>query len=108
MNRYKDEEFEVLHKYLRRYERAVLFYSKPFDDSHCPDAWGESEIEDRLKIRADILNKMFALHATNAELERFKEVNKRMVELTEQLCRSHQELQAKANLIERILDACHQ
>ena len=61
MDVYKNEDFEVLRKYLRRYEWDVIFYSKPFDDSHCPDAWGESKIEDRLNIRADILNKMFAL-----------------------------------------------
>ena len=58
MNGYKDEDFEVLRKYLKRYEWDVIFYSKPFDDSHCPDAWGESKIKDRLNIRADILNKM--------------------------------------------------
>lgn len=101
MNRYEEEDFDVLRKYLRRYERDVIFYSKPFDDSHCPDAWGESKIEDRLNIRADILNKMFALHATKAELKRFNEVNNRLMQLTEQLCRCHCELQGKVNLIHR-------
>ena len=101
MEAYKNEDFEVLRKYLRRYERDVIFYSKPFDDSHCPDAWGESKIKDRLNIRADILNKMFALHATEAELERFKEVNNRLMQLSERLCRCHRELQDKVNLIHR-------
>ena len=101
MNRYEEEDFDVLRKYLRRYERDVIFYSKPFDDSHCPDAWGGSKIENRLNIRADILNKMFAMHATEAELERFEEVNNRLMQLTEQLCRCHCELQGNVNLIHR-------
>lgn len=104
MNGYKDEDFEVLRKYLRKYEEDVAFYSKVFDNS--PNAWSELKIEGGLKTRADILNKMFALHATETEVERFKEVNKRLMQVTEQFCRCHRELQDKVNLIRRADGDC--
>lgn len=95
------KRFEVLQKYLRRYERDIIYYSKPFDNSYCTNSWGESQIDRKLSIRADILNRMFALHATDAELEKFEKVNSLLIDLTEQLCSNHRKLQRKVKLMHR-------
>lgn len=101
MNTDDKKKFEVLQKYLRQYEREIIFYSKPFDNSYCTNSWGEFQIDRKLSIRADILNKMFALHATDAELEKVEKVNNMLIDLTEQLCSNHHKLQRKVKLMHR-------
>ena len=77
------DNISQLRKRLQDCEDYILRIAKPFDGYW--DKATEEVIADHLGTRQWILNEMFEMHATEAEVRRFEVVNERLLALTKQL-----------------------
>ena len=66
------------------------------------------QVKDLLNDRHYILNKMFRLHVTEQEVERFREVNAHLLELTSEMFEEHLKILKflKENYFEEVTPAC--
>ncbi len=87
----KTNTIDHLRKRLLDCEDYILRIVKPFDGYW--DKATTEVIDDHLRTRQWILNEMFAMHATKAEVRRFEVVNERLLALTKQLNERHRTLQ---------------
>jgi len=90
MNTKEKAEVELLKQRLLICEKEIIRIGKPYNN-HCQiDDW--DRLFYLLKERAAFLNRMFHLHATEKELQRFHEVNNRLAQLTEDFHQRHMQL----------------
>ena len=80
-----------LRQKLQAVEKEILRIAKPFDG--LTDDASIELVRDHLEERAWILNRMFGLHVTEAEVRRFEEVNERLLRLTQDFNQRHRDLQ---------------
>lgn len=92
---------DALRKRLQALEKDILRIAKPFDG--LLDDASIKVVRNHLEDRAWILNQMFAQHVTDAEVRRFEEVNRRLLQLTLNFNQRHRELQQQMASI-RMLD----
>ena len=64
-----------------------------------PSEEREELVLDHLSMRCWILNRMFALHVTDAEMHRFEEVNKHLFQLSREIRQWHQALQEQMSVL---------
>lgn len=91
---------DTLRQMLAQCEDEIMRLAK--DGGHCY-YWPrdcEEDVREELSTRAVILNHMFALHCTPAEVRRFEEVNTALLKLEEQQKEWHQQLQEKFSAIQ--------
>ena len=86
-----ENDTDALRERLQAIEKDILRIAKPFDG--LLDDASIKVVHDHLENRAWILNRMFGLHVTEAEVRRFEEVNERLTQLTQDFNHRHQELQ---------------
>lgn len=89
----------TLRQMLAQCENEIMRLAK--DGGHCY-YWPqdcEEDVREELGTRAVILNHMFALHCTPAEVRRFAEVNAALLKLEQQLKEWHNQLQEKFSAI---------
>ena len=90
MNTKEKAEVELLKQRLLICEKEIIRIGKPYNN-HCQvDDW--DRLFYLLKERAAFLNRMFYLHATEKEQQRFHEVNNRLAQLTENFHQRHTQL----------------
>ena len=94
----KETNAENLRQQLVACEESVIQQSKYDGILIEPD--DETELCRLLETRCDILNRMFAIHATDAELNRFKYVNDRLLQLTHNFNERHLHLQQQISVIQ--------
>ena len=90
---------DTLRQMLAQCEDEIMRLAK--DGGHCY-YWPqdcEEDVREELGTRAVILNHMFALHCTPAEVRRFEEVNAALLKLEQQLKEWHNQLQEKFSAI---------
>ena len=87
----------VLRRRLQAVEEEIIRIAKPFD--HIMNDAEEELVCEHLSTRSYILNRMFELHATEAEIHRFEEVNERLLNLTKEFYKRHQQLQQQLSSI---------
>ena len=90
-------DIDVLRRRLHAVEEEILRIAKPFD--HIMNDVEEELVCEHLSTRSYILNRMFELHATEAEIHRFEEVNERLFNLTKDFNKRHQDLQQQLSSI---------
>lgn len=92
-----ENKIDVLRRRLHAVEEEILRIAKPFD--HIMNDAEEELVCEHLSTRSYILNRMFDLHATEAEIHRFEEVNERLFNLTKDFNKRHQDLQQQLSSI---------
>ena len=90
-------DIDFLRRRLHAVEEEILRIAKPFD--HIMSDAEEEQVCEHLSTRSYILNRMFELHATEAEVQRFEEVNERLFNLTKEFNKRHQQLQQQLSSI---------
>ena len=90
-------DIDFLRRRLQAVEEEILRIAKPFD--HIMNDAEEELVCEHLSTRSYILNRMFELHATEAEVQRFEEVNERLFNLTKDFNKRHQQLQQQLSSI---------
>ena len=90
-------DISVLRRRLQAVEEEIIRIAKPFD--HIMSDAEEELVSEHLLTRSYILNRMFELHATEAEVQRFEEVNERLFNLTKDFNKRHQQLQQQLSSI---------
>lgn len=90
-------DIDVMCRRLQAVEEEIIRIAKPFD--HIMSDAEEELVREHLSTRSYILNRMFELHATEAEVQRFEEVNERLFNLTKEFNKRHQQLQQQLSSI---------
>jgi len=83
----------TLRKMLATTENEILRIAKPFDGDLDWDTHTEELLDRLLDERACILNRMFELHCTEAEVRRFEHVNKELLKMTNRFYEEQQQIQ---------------
>lgn len=94
---YEETNIDVLRHQLASCEDSILRQSKYDGLLICPD--DKEELCDFLENRCGILNRMFQLHAKDAEIHRFECVNEHLFNLTQEFNKWHLHLQEKMSSI---------
>lgn len=94
----EETDTDVLRQRLRSCEVEIIRLAKPFDGCR-PSEEREELVRVHLSTRCWILNRMFALHVTDAEVRRFEEVNKHLLQLSEKMCQRHRALQEQMSAL---------
>jgi len=95
----KQTNIAQLRSQLAAVEEQIIRYTQPFEgDADC----GKNMILRCLEERAAILNRMFELHCTEAEVHRFEHVNQRLLEVTNQF---HQDCQQLRQQLDQLPDS---
>ena len=84
-------DIDFLRRRLHAVEEEIIRIAKPFD--HIMNDAEEELVCEHLSTRSYILNRMFELHVTEAEVHRFEDVNERLFNLTKDFNKRHQDLQ---------------
>lgn len=90
---------DTLRKMLAATEKEILRMAKPFDGNLDWDSRTEELLDRLLDERACILNRMFALHCTEAEVRRFEHVNEALLKMTNRFYEEQQQLQRQLDLL---------
>ncbi len=90
---------DTLRKMLATTEKEILRMAKPFDGNLDWDSRTEEVLDRLLDERACILNRMFALHCTEAEVRRFEHVNEALLKMTNRFYEEQQQLQRQLDLL---------
>lgn len=80
-------------------EKEILRVAKPFDGDLDWDSRTEELLDRLLDERTCILNRMFALHCTEAEVRRFEHVNEALLKMTNRFYEEQQQLQRQLDLL---------
>lgn len=91
-----------LRSQLAAVEKQIIRYTQPFDGDVDESGYKKNQILRCLEERAAILNRMFELHCTEAEVRRFEYVNQRLLEITNQF---HQECQQLRQQLDQLPDS---
>lgn len=94
----EETDTDVLRQRLRLCEEEIIRLAKPFDGCR-PIEEREELVHDHLSMRCWILNRMFALHVTDAEVRRFEDVNEHLFQLSGEMRRWHQVLQEQMSAL---------
>ena len=92
-------DMDTLRKMLAATEKEILCMAKPFDGNLDWDSRTEELLDRLLDERACILNRMFALHCTEAEVRRFEHVNEALLKMTNRFYEEQQQLQNQLDLL---------
>lgn len=92
-------DMDTLRKMLAATEKEILRMAKPFDGNLDWDSRTEELLDRLLDERACILNRMFALHCTEAEVRRFEHVNEALLKMTNRFYEEQQQLQRQLDLL---------
>lgn len=98
-NRQEISNTDTLRIMLAATEKEILRVAKPFDGDL---DWGtptKEALNRLLDERACILNRMFALHCTEAEVRRFEHVNEALLKMTNRFYEEQQQLQRQLDLL---------
>lgn len=90
---------DTLRKMLAATEKEILRKAKPFDGDLDWDTPTEEVIDRLLDERACILNRMFELHCTEAEVRRFEHVNEGMLKMMNRFHEEQQQLQRQLDML---------
>ena len=94
----EETDTDVLRKRLRLCEEEIIKLAQPFDGCRLIEE-REELVRDHLSTRCWILNRMFALHVTDAEVRRFEEVNEHLLRLSKEMRRRHRDLQEQISTL---------
>ena len=90
---------DTLHKMLAAKEDEILRVAKPFDGDLDWDTPTEKVLDQMLEERACILNRMFELHCTEAEVRRFEHVNEALLKMTNRFHEEQQQLNRQLDML---------
>ena len=90
---------DTLHKMLAAKEDEILRVAKPFDGDLDWDTPTEKVLDQMLEERACILNRMFELHCTEAEVRRFEHVNEALLNMMNRFHEEQQQLQKQLDML---------
>lgn len=90
---------DTLRKMLAQCEDEIMRLAKEAEGIHYWPSEVEELVHEELGTRACILNHMFALHCTGAEIRRFEEVNADLLKLEENFLIWHKQLHDRFALI---------
>lgn len=88
----KQTDIAQLRIHLASVEERIIRYTRPFDVIIGESDYKEKQIRNCLEERAAILDRMFELHCTEAEVRRFEHVNQRLLEVTNRFYQECQQL----------------
>ncbi|MBQ4441170.1 MAG: AAA family ATPase [Bacteroidales bacterium] len=80
-------------------EEEILRVAKPFDGDLDWDTPTEKVLDQMLEERACILNRMFELHCTEAEVRRFEHVNEALLKMTNRFHEEQQQLNRQLDML---------
>lgn len=90
---------DTLRKMLVATEDEILLIAKPFDGNLDWDTHTEEVLDRLLETRSCILNRMFELHCTEAEVRRFEHVNEALLKMMNRFHREQQQLQRQLDML---------
>lgn len=90
---------DTLHRMLAAKEDEILRMAKPFDGDLDWDTPTEKVLDQMLEERACILNRMFELHCTEAEVRRFEHVNDALLKMMNRFHEEQQQLQKQLDML---------
>ena len=90
---------DTLHKMLAAKEGEILRLAKPFDGDLDWDTPTEKVLDQMLEERACILNRMFELHCTEAEVQRFEHVNEALLNMMNRFHKEQQQLNRQLDML---------
>ena len=90
---------DKLRKMLAATENDILRVAKPFDGDLDWDTPTEKVLDQMLEERACILNRMFELHCTEAEVRRFEHVNETLLNMMNRFHKEQQQLNRQLDML---------
>ena len=90
---------DTLRKRLSATEDEILRVAKPFDGDLDWDTPTEKVLDRLLEERACILNRMFELHCTKAEVRRFEHVNEALLKMMNRFHEEQQQLNRQLDML---------
>lgn len=90
---------DTLHRMLAAKEDEILRMAKPFDGDLDWDTPTEKMLDQMLEERACILNRMFELHCTEAEVRRFEHVNEALLKMMNRFHEEQQQLNRQLDML---------
>ena len=90
---------DTLHRMLAAKEEEILRMAKPFDGDLDWDTPTEKVLDQMLVERACILNRMFELHCTEAEVRRFEHVNEALLKMMNRFHEEQQQLNRQLDML---------
>ncbi len=90
---------DTLRKRLSATEEEILRMAKPFEGDLDWDTSTERLLDRLLDERACILNRMFELHCTEAEVRRFEHVNETLLKMMNRFHEEQQQLQRQLDML---------
>ncbi len=90
---------DTLRKMLTATEKEILRVAKPFDGDLDWDAPTEEVLDRLVEERACILNRMFELHCTEAEVRRFEHVNEALLKMMNRFHEEQQQLNRQLDML---------
>ncbi len=90
---------ERLRALLAATEEEVMRIAAPFDGDVDWDRFTKDRLDRLLEIRACILNRMFELHSTEAEIRRFEHVNDALLKMMNRFHEEQQQLQKQLDTL---------
>lgn len=90
---------DTLRKMLAATEKEILRVAKPFDGDLDWDTPTEEVLDRLLEDRACILNRMFELHCTVAEVRRFEHVNEALLKMMNRFHEEQQQLNRQLDML---------
>lgn len=93
------KDLNLLRAKLSTTEDEILRVAKPFDGDLDWDAPTEEVLDRLVEERACILNRMFELHCTEAEVRRFEHVNEALLKMMNRFHEEQQQLQQQLDML---------
>jgi len=95
----KVTDTDLLRQRLVAVEEEIIRVAKPCDGIYGWDDRVDAQVNKLLEERACILNRMFALHCTDAEIHRFEKVNDALLRMMNRFYAEHQLLRSQLDTL---------